>query len=94
MNKLLYHLHACIELIQGENVLLGEEPQPWALPKVLERERAKAELWRHGQKELEKGDVTHELLNTSNDSHGKKGSWCRLQCSHLMDLLAGRGHQV
>lgn len=36
LNELLDHLHACIELIQGENVLLGEEPQPWTLPEVLQ----------------------------------------------------------
>lgn len=69
-----------------KSLSLGHFPKSW-------RERAKAELWRLGQKELEKGDVTHDL-NTSNDSHGKKGSWRRLQRSHLMDLLAGRGHQV
>lgn len=39
LNELLDHLHACIELIQGEDVLLGEEPQPWAFPEVLEREQ-------------------------------------------------------
>lgn len=36
MNELLDYFHAGIELIQGENVLLGEEPQPWALPEVLQ----------------------------------------------------------
>lgn len=42
LNELLYHLHACVELIQGENVLLGEEPQPRALPKVLQGEQRRS----------------------------------------------------
>lgn len=89
MNELFYHLHACVELIQGKNVLLGEEPQPWAFPKVLEREQRQ----RYGdtaKRGLEKGDVTHELTPLM-ILWGRVLAWAA--CSYLMDLPAGRGHQ-
>lgn len=38
VHKLLHHLHAGIELIESQNVLLSEEAEPRALPKIL-RER-------------------------------------------------------
>lgn len=39
LNELLHHFHPRVELIQGKDVLLSKQPQPWALPEVLQRER-------------------------------------------------------
>ena len=36
LNELLHHLHPCVELVQGKDVLLSKQPQSRALPKVLQ----------------------------------------------------------
>lgn len=88
LNELLDHLHACIELIQGENVLLGEEPQPWTLPEVLQGQqrqsyRGPASSWGR--------QTAHTCTHTSNDPHGQDGSWCRLHVPTPWLCGAGRG---
>lgn len=39
LNELLHHLHPRVELVQGEDVLLSEQPQSRALAEVLQREQ-------------------------------------------------------
>lgn len=39
LDELLHHLHPRVELVQGKDVLLSKQPQSWALPEVLRRER-------------------------------------------------------
>lgn len=36
LNELLHHLHPCVQLVQGKDVLLSKQPQSRALPKVLQ----------------------------------------------------------